>query len=554
MRVQSSGDSHESGAGRRKWRERRRRWGIAEADPPQRTAKNQARPSRGLPPTVLLACYGVLSNSSSCLLPEVSAGNFEGGPASSPPSLSRSAPVDGAVERDESAISESPQEPEAAIAGQPKAVAPVTATMTMPTDACHPNPCSHDAVCTLVQSGPRCDCTATGHTGPLCQHELDPCGEDHGGCDPRASCLVSAGERTCVCPVDLAGDGVGPEGCRRHIIDIAVQRSRALALDEAGYVYIWGADPSEGATRFASPTRVPGLDNVGALGQGGDSHVCAVLRDGRARCWGDNSRGALGDGTTVSSATPVSVTGLENVTRIAHSLQTCAVAEGKVYCWGPPYDAAKPDALVPTLVEGIEGAVDVSLGSEETCALLRDGSVFCWGFNEHGQIGTPGTDGTTSSLVARPTRVSVVDGATAIVVGPRNGPCATTKDTIKCWGSWTDSSPTGVRALDLADSGAYGLSVGWAILATSGGGVTFANFACAARMDATVGCWMQNEAGSATLLPSYEFDTVKTSCAGANVCVLLKDSRVYCWGSNGYGQLGDGTTADSVAPVLVRGL
>ena len=110
--------------------------------------------------------------------------------------------------------------------------------------------------------------------------------------------------------------------------------------------------------------------------------TCALLRDGSVKCWGDNAYGELGDGTTTSSHTPVSVKGISGAIAISageNDVATCAVLrDGGVKCWGG-YAGTTTDSLTPVSVYGISDAVAISASAAHTCAVLRDGSVKCWG-------------------------------------------------------------------------------------------------------------------------------------------------------------------------------
>ena len=88
---------------------------------------------------------------------------------------------------------------------------------------------------------------------------------------------------------------------------------------------------------------VPGLASVVGLAASAD-HTCALLSDGTARCWGDNSYGQLGDGTTTARMAPVAVAGLT-------------------------------------------GATALTAGLWHTCARLMDGTARCWGYNARGEVG-----------------------------------------------------------------------------------------------------------------------------------------------------------------------
>jgi alpha-tubulin suppressor-like RCC1 family protein len=129
----------------------------------------------------------------------------------------------------------------------------------------------------------------------------------------------------------------------------------------------------------------------------GDTHTC-VVAEGRAYCWGNNSNGQLGDNTTTTSKVPVAVNGVlagKTVTAItAGTRHSCAVADGKAYCWGynsngqlgnnTTADSSAPIAVNTTGVLAGRTVSAITAGGVHTCA-VADGDAYCWGNNDFGQ-------------------------------------------------------------------------------------------------------------------------------------------------------------------------
>jgi hypothetical protein len=180
---------------------------------------------------------------------------------------------------------------------------------------------------------------------------------------------------------------------------------------------------------------VSGLSGAAVLAAGG-YHSCALMPDATARCWGRNTRGQLGDGSSLQwSSTPVPVNGLTGAVAISGGFyHTCAlVQDGTVQCWGDN-DSGQigntlPYSSVPVTVAGISNAIGVSAGAFHSCALLSDGTSRCWGRNTNGQLGN-GTLTNSSS----PVQVSGLSGPIGVVAGGIHS-CAFVSDRSgRCWG------------------------------------------------------------------------------------------------------------------------
>ena len=183
----------------------------------------------------------------------------------------------------------------------------------------------------------------------------------------------------------------------------------ACAALSNGTVKCWGGNSNgqlgDGTTDDkVTPVLVSGITNAVSVVAGGD-HTCATLADGTVECWGWNGYGQLGDGTTVSNATPVLVSGITNALSVATGYyHACAaLSNGTVECWGDNYygqlgDGTTDNKTTPVLVSGITNALSVYAGGFHTCATLSDETVECWGWNSYGQLGDEITDDSSTPV------------------------------------------------------------------------------------------------------------------------------------------------------------
>lgn len=190
-----------------------------------------------------------------------------------------------------------------------------------------------------------------------------------------------------------------------------------------GQVMCWGRnDRGQLGTRAGNhsprPQRVLGLPNANSqsspvqLALANTGHACALVGDA-PWCWGDNSRGQLGVGSTTNHIGARAVQGASSVTimrvRVAAGTgaHTCALSsDGAVSCWGANDrgqvgDGTVVDRPVPTVIPRMAGVVDISLGESSTCVLLDSGEVRCFGGNDTGQVGNGSTRDQRSAVRVR---------------------------------------------------------------------------------------------------------------------------------------------------------
>ena len=301
----------------------------------------------------------------------------------------------------------------------------------------------------------------------------------------------------------------------------------------------------------------------------GYSHTCSLTTAGGVKCWGANTYGQLGDGSTTSRLTAVDVTGLASGIQAiaAGGEHTCALTTASgVKCWGINYygqlgDGSTTSRFAPVDVNGLSSGLQaISAGGSHTCALTTAGGVKCWGYNYYGQLG----DGSTTYRTAAVDVTGLATGLQAIALGGLHSCALTTAGGVKCWGynangQLGDGSTTQrTTAVDVT-----GLATG--LQAISIGGDASSSHSCAITTSGAVKCWGSNDYGqlgdgsTTSRLTAVDVTGLATglqaiSLGGLHSCALTTAGGVNCWGFNDSGQLGDGSTNSRLTAVDVTGL
>lgn len=337
-------------------------------------------------------------------------------------------------------------------------------------------------------------------------------------------------------------------------------------------------DAHTATTRAASATRpvtvqtsavqppqvsAPTGDNDPSGGRGGNARAVAVLvavivlvagAIGVAVWWPTGeSGGTSADGPGAEGAAVVDAVALTT-----GGWHTCAAAAGDLRCWGYNAagqlgDASTASRYEPVPVEVPGQVVDVAAGREHSCALVSEGDAYCWGYNADGQLGIGSTD-----LGTQPARVDLPGRVVALSAGEDHACALLDSGDGYCWGSNSHGQLTEERAAQVSTPVRIDLP---AMSSLAAGG----NHTCAATTIGEVFCWGENTGGQLGRGYTNEPDTViadplrveLTGAATAVVagrnhsCAVLDDAQAVCWGSNEWGQLGDGTPVGraSAAPV-----
>ncbi|HET7023602.1 MAG TPA: hypothetical protein VFI39_00175 [Gemmatimonadales bacterium] len=340
---------------------------------------------------------------------------------------------------------------------------------------------------------------------------------------------------------DLPGVEFSAQGQGFRALQVSVGNDHACAIDTLGRGWCWGDDtygelgngiPLDSSPMGYQPQRVAGGHTFVQVASGWN-HVCALDGAGRTWCWGDNGFGQLGGSSLRNSSTPLQIAGAPAFRALAqggNSSTTCGIAtDNTAYCWGENDHGEAGTGSVaaavtsPHPVAGAHQFRSITLGSAHTCGIAVDGTAWCWGLNNQGQLGDSMIGG--SSTV--PVQVAGAFQFSSLVAG-FNYTCGQAIGAgWVCWGpvfhasSNSDSvwaSPTRTPALDQFSEFVPGDFMGGAV--EGGRGIM------------TFGVDEANDAGA-----SLPLHTV--SASDVDACALAADGTVYCWGWNDGGQLGN---------------
>jgi alpha-tubulin suppressor-like RCC1 family protein len=367
--------------------------------------------------------------------------------------------------------------------------------------------------------------------------------------------------------------------------DVSLGESHSCALAGSD-MYCWGnsADGQAGVATVVSDVDAP-VQVAGTWSRlsAGAFHTCAINAANELSCWGRNTSGQV--------ALPVGADGPWSAVQ-AGPAHTCATAGTRTYCWGEGTKGAlgngqSSDEPAPQTVSSVQTLVSLATGADFSCGAVREPDpsdrfqLYCWGANDDGLLLQAGGDVNVPTLLA----TSEAPTWTAYAVGDHHM-CAVDDGLVHCWGNNVDgavgnaapaaslvTAPAPVKNAVVAHStlnvcAANPCKNGGACSASNSGfscdctGTGFSGADCTAELDecATPGICGQgtcrdllDDEGYTCACPHglVDVDQTGTACekvgfiaAGVNhTCVLTGSSRtLHCWGSNRYGQLGLGAT------------
>lgn len=411
----------------------------------------------------------------------------------------------------------------------------------------------------------------------------------------RAAALRVALVLALALPLYAAGQALSPRwasAATSHATMVAVGQAHACAIVN-GQAYCWG-DNSTGELGNNNPgvsstTAVP-VNTSGALAgkslasiSAGDFFTCALDSAAAAYCWGGNGQGQLGINSTTNSAVPATVSGSHAFSQISASDlgdHTCAIDTGGVaWCWGLNTDGqlgnnSTTQALVPVAVStsGVlagKTLTRIAAGTSFSCALDSTGTAYCWGLNANGELGDNSTAQSLVPVAVSTAGVLAGKTLTEISAGATHACALDSTGVAYCWGQ-NSSGELGnnstTQSLVPVAVNTSGVLAGKTLTEITAGD----GFTCALDSTGKAYCWgdaSQGQLGTGSFTSSPVPVAVSTSGVLAGVtltqidsgtdstCALDTTGQVYCWGQNGNGELGNGTSGGpSTVPVKVVGL
>ena len=288
--------------------------------------------------------------------------------------------------------------------------------------------------------------------------------------------------------------------------------------------------------------------------------ACMIDRLGDLRCWGDNNTKPLGAGASGSMLPTIVDPGVKYKEISSGWYHTCGITTtGTLKCWGlnNQYQLGDGTQIKRSILVVIDPGVsykEIATGFTMTCGITVAGELKCWGTNNSG-IGNGFYSRSTPALIDSGTSYQKVS------IGANNNVCATTStNALKCWGpnhhgQVGDLTTTTRLTPTLIHSGTLYKDI--SIVAAS---------TCALTIEGVVKCWGANVSGtlgngttisslSAVIADSgVNYNSLTKSGAGTStLCGITTNGSLKCWGSNGYGQVGDTTSTSKTSPTLIDG-
>lgn len=295
----------------------------------------------------------------------------------------------------------------------------------------------------------------------------------------------------------------------------------------------------------------------------GTDHACAVRDNGAVYCWGGNTYGQVGDGTTTEALTPVEIATGGGIVQVSGGqYYTCVLrADGKAFCWGQGTwgklgQGSSSSSSSPVAAQATFNFSSIKAGGNSTCGIDQlDSRLKCWGYGHYGLLG----DGLRRTSNFSPIEATLLPGTTTNFSLNGTNACAVSQGKGFCWGG-NHSTQLGIGASPITSVIDLTPLVEFTSLSLGRGG-------CGIAAGGNLWCWGANDLDSALITgnvgdgtshprnamvhvdPSETFASV--SFGTRHTCAITTSNNLKCWGLNSDGQIGIGNTINQSLPVTV---
>jgi alpha-tubulin suppressor-like RCC1 family protein len=283
-----------------------------------------------------------------------------------------------------------------------------------------------------------------------------------------------------------------------------------------------------------------------------DAHSVALKADGSMWAWGDNEAGQLGDGTLTERHAPVLI-GYNYAFVAAGVLASYGIkTDGTLWAWGDNSHGQLGDGTTINRTSPVEigdGFQSVATTWGSTVGLKRDGTLWSWGQNTNGVLG----NGTLGDNIIQPSPKQIGVGFSAIAAGNGHVLALKPDGSLWAWGNNSDGQ-IGTGDLNTIDYAAP-TYIGAGYISIAAGEY----FSLALKPDGTLWGWGTNARGQLgqgstttlsysrpTRIPGSNYSAIATD--SFHVTALKTDGSLWTWGSGPYGALGDGSTGQVNSP------
>jgi alpha-tubulin suppressor-like RCC1 family protein len=388
-------------------------------------------------------------------------------------------------------------------------------------------------------------------------------GVDGGRADGRIA--IDGGALDGAAGSDVAGPTAVAPLSGSSFVSVAAGLKFTCGVRHDGSMFCWGDNTEKqlginsAQGLVISPTQLPGSRwQAVAAGQ---NHACGLDSSNLLTCWGRADSGQLGKvlagGQLPSNGQVVQLADADWTLVAAGAYHTCAKKQdNSLWCWGQNFSgqlglgvSGAREADVPTRVTEDSTWALLALGSAHGCATKSDATLWCWGSNSDGQIGT----GSSANAFAP---VAVGTGSVVSVAAGAAHTCATYGDGgLACWGG-NDIGQLGDGTTAKKNAPTPVPGNDWALVGAG------AAHTCAIKADGSLWCWGDNSSGQLgdgsvtghiqpTRVTSVNGPWAAVALGNAHTCGLLTTGALYCWGENSRGQIGDGSVNGRTKPTLV---